>query len=46
MNNDFIKIRIDSELKDKIKQAAEKDGRSMSNFIIQTVKEKIEKESK
>ncbi len=45
MNDDYIKIRISSELKEKIKQAAEKDGRSMSNFIIQTVRDKLEKES-
>lgn len=46
MNNDYIRIRISTELKEKIKQAAEKDGRTMSNFIVQILKEKVENESK
>lgn len=45
-NNDYIRVRLNTELKEKIKEAAKKDGRSMSNFVIQTLKEKIEKDAK
>ena len=36
-----IMIYVDEELKKKIEQEAEKENRSMSNYIINIIKEKF-----
>lgn len=38
-----ITIRISKSLKDKLEQMANKDGRSLSNYIIQLLSKAIEK---
>jgi Protein of unknown function (DUF1778). len=38
---DYIHIRIDSQTKALIEKAAQEDGRSLSNYLIRTVLEKL-----
>jgi len=39
-------IRCSKELRDKISNAAEKDNRSMTKYVIQAVEEKIERNAR
>lgn len=40
-----IDIRITEELKEKLTEAAEKENRSISNFIINLIKRELENEN-
>ena len=42
----MISVRIDENLKNKIKMEGKKNYRSLSNEIIKTLKDKYEKKSK
>jgi predicted HicB family RNase H-like nuclease len=38
----IINIRVEAELKRQAKQLADKDGRSLSNWILKLIKQEIE----
>ena len=46
MKSEVIQIRVQPALKEKIKELAEKDHRSVSDYIKTLVKREIEKESR
>jgi len=39
----IINIRVEAELKKQAKKLAEKDGRSLSNWILRLIRNEIEK---
>ncbi len=41
MKNEFLHIRISEDLKEKLRQAAEADGRTLSNYVEWLVKQDI-----
>lgn len=41
---DVIRMRIDPELKAALAEAADKDGRTMSNYLEQLIKRALEAE--
>lgn len=45
-NKDYIKFRVDAELKEEFKQMAESKGKSMSSLMIDFIRESIEQEKK
>ena len=46
MKSETIQIRVQPALKEKIKELAEKDHRSVGDYIKTLVKREIEKESR
>ena len=44
VKNDSIYIRLDAELKDKIKKRAERESRTVTSYIIHLVKKDLEKQ--
>ena len=45
-NKDYIKFRIDAELKEEFKMLAENKGESMSGLMLEFIRESIEQEKK
>ena len=45
-NKDYIKFRIDAELKEEFKIMAENKGQSMSSLMLDFIRESIEQEKK
>jgi predicted HicB family RNase H-like nuclease len=45
MKDNYIRIRISTELKQAAQEAAKQDGRSLANWIEQLIKQAIKKES-
>jgi predicted HicB family RNase H-like nuclease len=45
MKDNYIRIRISTELKQAAQEAAKQDGRTLANWIEQLVKQAIKKES-
>ena len=43
---EYLSIRIDSELKEVIKAAAEADGRTISNYVLHLIKKDLERKEK
>jgi antitoxin component of RelBE/YafQ-DinJ toxin-antitoxin module len=41
--DEYIHQRIDKDLKDHFKKAAEKDGRTMANALIMAIKDYVKK---
>ena len=41
----IINIRVEGDLKKKAKKLAEKDGRSLSNWIVRLIQKEIKKAS-
>jgi predicted DNA-binding protein len=46
MKDERLHIRISSELKDQLKKLAEKDHRTVADYVKNMIKIEIEKESK
>ena len=45
-NKDYIKFRIDAELKEEFKMLAENKGESMSSLMLEFIRESIKQEKK
>ena len=45
MKDNYIRIRISTELKQAAQEAAKQDGRSLANWIEQLIEQAIKKES-
>ena len=41
MKNEFLHIRISEDLKEKLRQAAKADGRTLSNYVEWLVKQAV-----
>jgi len=46
MRTEYISIRIPKEDKEKLKQAAKENGRTVSNFVLWTIQEKLNRKKK
>ena len=46
MKSEWLQIRIQPELKDRLREMAEKDHRSMGDFVKKLIKQEAEKENK
>ncbi len=42
----WLQVLVDAELYERLADAATKDGRSMSNYAAQAIKEKIERDER
>ncbi|WP_414630415.1 YlcI/YnfO family protein [Candidatus Thiodiazotropha endoloripes] len=42
---EFIQIRIEPELKEEAKKLADKEGRTLSNWVVWLIQNEISKES-
>ena len=42
----IINIRVETDLKKRAKKLAERDGRSLSNWILRLIQKEIKKEAK
>lgn len=46
MKAEYLHVRIEPELKKQFEEAAKKEGRTMSNYVIYLIKKAVEEEAK